>query len=704
MSTVLLPAHPPRAHVRPETLEIHNDARIDNYFWLRERTAADVIEYLEAENEYTGAMMAHTEELQEQLYTEMRGRIQEADSSAPVPIDDYVYYHRTEEGQQYPIYCRKRGSLDAPEAGAPAINAPEEVLLDQNALAEGHEFCELGAFQVSPDHTLLAYSVDTNGGEVYTLYVKDLQSGELLAEAILNTYYGLEWGNDNRTLFYTTLDDAMRPCRLWRHTIGTHQPDGSDDVLLHFEPDERFFLGVYKSRSQRYIFMSLGSIVTDEVWFLPADAPTSELSVIHPREQGVEYWVEHHGSETQPERFFITTNDGARNFRVMEAPVETPGKAHWREWIAGRENVKIDGVEPFRNHVVVRERVNGLRQLRVIALESGDSHTVEFPEAVYTAWVDANPQFDTETLRFGYTSLTTPRTVFDYHMGNRTSAQIKQQPVLGGYNAAEYVTERLFATADDGTQVPISLVRRRDVAAQNQPGPLLLYGYGSYGASTDPSFKSNLVSLLDRGATYAIAHIRGGGDLGRPWYEGGKLLHKKNTFTDFIACAEHLLAQGYTTPDQLVAQGRSAGGLLMGAVTNMRPDLFAGIVAGVPFVDVISTMLDASIPLTVTEYEEWGNPNDVEYYAYMKSYSPYDNVEAKAYPAILATAGLNDPRVQYWEPAKWVAKLRAVKTDDNPLLLKTNMGAGHSGSSGRFDYLEEVAFEYAFMLKVWGKI
>ena len=677
-----LPA-PPVAARRPRTMHTHDDVRVDDYFWLRERDNPDVLAYLTAENDYTQVVMAHTEALQKQLYAEMRGRIQETDLSVPVKHGDYFYYTRMEEGKQYTIHCRKQGSLD----GA------EEILLDQNKLAEGKEYLRVGVFEPSPSHALLAYSVDFSGGERYTLYIKDLRTGDLLADAIPNVFYSVEWANDNATLFYTTQDDAWRPYKLLRHRLGD---DPANDALIFHEPDDSFWLGLSKSKSQSYLFFGAGNMTTSEVYFIPTDAPDATPTLIHPRQRGLEYTVVHHG-----QRFLIVTNDQAVNFRVMEAPVDAPGKAHWRELIAHRPNVKIDRIEPFRDYFVLHVREDGLKQLYVTELANNETHAVDFPEAAYDVLGHENPDFDGTQLRFTYTSLVTPDTVFDYDMQTRHREQKKQKVVLGGYDPARYETERIFATAADGAQVPISLVRRKDTP-HDRPSPLLLNGYGSYGVSNDPDFNSNRISLLDRGVTFAIAHVRGGGEMGRPWYENGKFLHKKNTFGDFAACAQHLVDQGYTSPDLLGATGRSAGGLLMGAVANLRPDLFKVIIAGVPFVDVINTMLDASIPLTAVEYEEWGNPNDPQFYVYMKSYAPYENVEAKAYPHILATAGLNDPRVQYWEPAKWVAKLRTLKTDSNRLLLKTNMGAGHGGASGRFDYLEEVAFEYAFLLELLG--
>ena len=682
---------PPVAKKRPQIFNNHGDERVDDYYWLRERANPDVIAYLEAENAYTGEVMAHTAALQSTLYAEMRARIQESDLSVPEEWGGYSYYVRTVEGQQYPIRCRKLVGTDS-----------EEILLDENELAVGHDYLRVGVFRVSPNHKLLAYSVDTSGAESYTLYIKNLESGELLSDRIFGTYYGVEWGNDNQTLFYNVLDEATRPYKLFYHQLGT---DPSTDVLVHHEEDEAYFLGIRKSKSQRYLFLRLGSKVTSETWFIPADDPTTQPTVIQPRQQEIEYKVEHavdpHREDQQSNRFLITTNEDAVNFRVMETAVEAVAKDHWRELIAHNIRVKIDAVEPFRNHLVVYQREGGFRQMQIRNLQTGAVHRVEFPEPVYAISAGRNPDFNSNIVRFTYESMTTPDSVYDYNMDDHSRELRKQKEVRGGFDAENYASERLFADAKDGTKVPISLVRRKD-ALSDKPGPLLLYGYGSYGVSIDPSFSTTMLSLLDRGVTMAIAHVRGGGEMGRPWYEDGKFLHKKNTFTDFIDCAEHLIADGVTTSDQLVAMGRSAGGLLMGAITVMRPDLFKGIVAGVPFVDVINTMLDPSIPLTVIEYEEWGNPHDPIYYAYMKSYSPYDNTTACDYPNILATAGLNDPRVQYWEPAKWVAKLRMVKVNDSRLILKTNMGAGHGGSSGRFDYLEEVAFEYAFVLDLLG--
>lgn len=675
---------PPVAEKKPKALTIHGHTREDDYYWLREKENPEVIAYLEAENAYTEAMMAHTEPLQERLYQEMVGRIQETDETAPVPIGDYNYYSRTEEGEQYSIYCRKAGSLEA----------EEEVLLDLNALAEGHDYLNLGVYKVSPDHGLLAYSLDTNGAEDYVLYVKDLATGELLPDEIHNTYYSAEWGNDNETLFYTTKDEAKRSHQVWRHRLGTAV---EEDELLYHEKDELFRVFLYKTKDRRYVVATSASMETSEQRYLDAGAPAGDFVLIQRRQKGLRYYVAHH-SDT----FYILTNDEAPNFRLLTAPVHTPQKEHWRERIPHREKVKIDDVDLFARHLVVYERENGLRTMRIVDLETDEDHYLDFPEPVYTYAQNGNPEFDTNRVRYTYSSLSTPDSVYDYDMDTREQTLVKRKPVLGGYDPDDYQTERIFATADDGTEVPISLVYRRDAFGGDAPAPCLLYGYGSYGHSIDPTFNSNRVSLLDRGFIFAIAHVRGGQEMGRIWYDQGKFLYKRNTFTDFIACARRLLDGGYTSREQLAIIGGSAGGLLVGATLNMAPDLFRAAVAVVPFVDVVTTMLDESIPLTVGEFEEWGNPKEEEYYRYMLSYSPYDNVEAQAYPHLLVTAGLNDPRVQYWEPAKWTAKLRDRKTDDNALLLKTEMGAGHSGPSGRYDYLREMALHYAFVLDALG--
>ncbi|MCD8488001.1 MAG: S9 family peptidase [Desertifilum sp.] len=676
---------PPVAPQEPKVLSLHGDERIDPYYWMRDRDRQEVVAYLEAENEYTKAMMQHTERLQEQLYQEILGRIQETDLSVPYRKDEYYYYSRTEEGKNYPIYCRKKGSLDA----------PEEILLDQNQLAEGHEFFSIGTLQVSPNHQILAYSIDTTGAEQYTLYFRDLNTQELYPEQILETYVSLAWGNDNRTVFYTTLDDTNRPYKLFRHRLGT---DPSQDVLVYCETDESFFLSVGKTRSQAYIVMGLESKVTSEVHFLDANQPEGEFQVVHPRQQGMEYDIEHHG-----DAFYIVTNDEAINFKLVKAPVDAPGKANWQTVLPHRDDVLLSGVSAFVHHLIIYERKAGLPTIRIQNLKTGEDNYITFPEPTYSISEGTNPEFNTQVLRFNYASLVSPYAVYDYHLDTGDRELKKETEVLGGYDRTQYQSDRIFATATDGRQIPISIVYKKGIQPDGTH-PLFLTGYGSYGANYPASFSSARLSLLDRGIIFAIAHIRGGSEMGRHWYEEGKFLHKKNTFTDFIACAEYLIEQNWTNCDRLAISGGSAGGLLMGAVMNMRPDLFQVVVADVPFVDVVTTILDPDLPLSVLEWEEWGNPNDKTYYNYMKSYSPYDNVEAKAYPHLLITAGFNDSRVAYWEPAKWTAKLRVMKTDDNVLLLKTNMGAGHGGASGRYDSLKEVAFEYAFLLDRLGLI
>jgi oligopeptidase B len=673
---------PPSARRVPRVLSLHGDTRVDEYFWLRNREDPEVLAYLEAENRYTEAVMQSTEPLQERLFAEMRGRIRETDLSVPERIDGWLYYHRTEQGAQYPIYCRR--PVDNDEG--------EEVLLDLNPLAAGHAYFRLGAFEVSPDHRLLAYAVDTSGAESFSLYVKELATGALLAETIVNVSASVAWANDSRTLFYVVLDEARRPCRLFRHLLGSNP---SDDVLVHFEADESFFMDIDRTRSNRWLLLELASHSTSEVRFVSADHPDEPFRVITARRSGVEYTVSHHG-----DRFFITTNDAAPNFRLVSAPVAEP--SCWTELLPAQVGVKLDSTDAFRDHLVIWERAAGLRRIRVLDLASGGDHLVEFPEPVYTVRQHDNPEFDTTLLRFAYTSMVTPSSVVDYDMAARTWTVRKQTEVLGGYDPARYRTERRFATAPDGTPVPISLVYQLPLERPGGPRPLLLNGYGAYGICFEPAFSSSSLSLLERGFVVAIAHVRGGEEMGRPWYEGGKLLNKPNSFTDFIAAAEHLVAEGLTSPERLAIAGGSAGGLLMGAVTNLRPDLFRAVLAEVPFVDVVNTMLDATLPLTVIEYDEWGNPNDPAFYACIRSYSPYDNLRATDYPHMLVTAGLNDPRVAYWEPAKFTARLRARKTDAHRLLLRTNMGAGHGGASGRWDYLREVAFKYAFLLDVMG--
>ena len=671
---------PPVAAVIPERLVAHGHTRVDNYYWLNERENPEVIAYLEAENTYTDARMAHTEELRKELFDEIKGRIKQTDLSVPVKDGDYFYYSRVEEGRDYPIHARKRGSLDA----------DEEVILDVNALAEGHDF--YSAFpNVSSDGSVMAYAEDTRGRRIYTIRIKDLATGRLYPEAIEGASGNMAWAEDNRTLFYARRDPTtLRADRIYRHAIGS---DPAQDELVFHEEDEEFSVFVRKTKSRRYIVISSSHTITDEHRFVDAAEPGGEFQLFLPRARGHEHRIDHLG-----DYFYIRTNrDGAENFKLMRTPVGRTDAEHWETVIPHRDDVLLQYVELFRGHLVVSEREGGLTRLRVRPWE-GEEHYIAFDEPAYLAYLSANREVDTNVLRFGYTSLSAPSAVYDYDMTTRKRTLLKEDEVLGGYDRARYVVERLHAPARDGrVEVPVSLVYRRGLEKDGD-NPLLLGAYGAYGYAMDATFSSPRVSLLDRGFVYAIAHVRGGQELGRAWYDDGKMFNKKNTFTDFIDVADHLVASGYTSPAKLFATGGSAGGLLMGAVTNMRPDLFRGVVAHVPFVDVVTTMLDTSIPLTTFEFDEWGNPADRESYEYMLSYSPYDQVDAKGYPNLLVTTGLHDSQVQYWEPAKWVAKLRALKTDDNRLLLKTHLDAGHGGGSGRDRRYEELAFEYAFIL------
>lgn len=681
----------PVAEQRPHELEAHGDVRIDEYYWLRERENPGVIAYLEAENAYTEAMTAHTKALEDQLFEEIRSRIDETDESVPYRLRDYYYYTRTVEGKDYPIYARKRGSLDA----------AEEVMLDANALAEGKSFFAIQGMRVSEGQNILAFAVDTVGRRIATLRFKDLSTGEMLEGVIPQVTGNMAWAADNRTLFYSRQDpNTLRSYRIYRHVLGT---DPAEDEIVFEETDEEYRTFVFRTKSREYIVIGSSQTLSDEYRYLEADDPHGEFRVFLPRQRDHEHSIDHFG-----DHFYIRTNLPARaggpkpqNFRLARTPVDRTASEHWENVIPHRDDVLLEEFEIFRDHLVVSEREGGRTRLRVRPWSGEAEHYVEFDEPAYLAYVGNNPEIDTSTLRFGYTSLTTPSSVYDYDMRSRERTLRKRDRVLGGYEPTDYGTERLYAEARDGTRVPISLVYRRDLR-RDGPQPLLLYGYGSYGATIDPSFSSLRLSLLDRGFIFAIAHIRGGQTMGRQWYEDGKLLEKKNTFTDFIDVGKHLNAEGYTTPDQLYAQGGSAGGLLIGAVVNMRPDLFHGAIADVPFVDVVTTMLDETIPLTTFEYDEWGNPNDPTYYDYMLSYSPYDNVTAQAYPHLLVTSGLHDSQVQYWEPTKWVARLRARKTGDNRLLLKTNMEAGHGGASGRYRRWREIAFQYAFLLDLAG--
>jgi oligopeptidase B len=679
--------------------------RIDDWYWLADREDPAVIEHLVAENTYTEAVTAATAGLRDQLFKEMVARIEETDLSVPARKGPWLYYSRTVKGSNYGIHCRR------PAGTGDEAEGDEEVILDENILAEGHDYFALGNLAISPDHRWLAYSTDTSGGERYTMRFRDLDNGDESTESLVDTSYGVAWANDNATVFFVRVDEAMRPHQLWRHQVGT-APSG--DVLVYEEPDEHYYLGVGRTKDDRYILCALDSKVTSEVRVLSADDPGGEFTIVEPRRQGIEYSVDHDRGDPdkgRQGRFLIVTNDGAEDFRLMAAPDDAPGRASWTEVIPAREGVRLDAVDPFANHLVVYEREDGETRIRVIDAVTGVSTPVDQPETPSTVWGGANPEYDSTTLRYEYTSMVTPRSVFDLDLETGKLELRKRQPVLGDFDPDRYATERRWARAEDGTRVPISLVYRTDLVAAGAGAgaPCLLYGYGSYEASMDPTFSSLRLSLLDRGFVFAIAHVRGGGEMGRRWYEAGKFLSKPNTFSDFVACARTLIDEGWTSPDRLVARGGSAGGLLMGAVANLAPELFRAIVAEVPFVDCLTTILDDTLPLTVLEWEEWGNPvEDPEVYAVMKAYSPYDNVRSVdqhgvpvRYPDILATGGLSDPRVGFWEPAKWVAKLRTANPE-NRVLLKTEMGAGHGGPSGRYDAWKDEAFVYAFILETLG--
>ena len=676
---------PPAAPKKPKELTMHGHTRIDNYYWLNERENPEVVAYLNAENEYTKQVMAPTEGLQEKLFQEIVGRIKQTDESVPYKKNGYFYYTRYEAGKEYPIFARRKGSM----------NAAEEIMLNANERAEGKSYYAPAGMNVSPDNRLLAFGEDTVSRRQYTLRFKNLQTGELLPDQIPNTTGSAVWANDNKTVFYTMKDPALRSFKIFRHTLGT--PTSQDREVYH-EKDETFSTFVYKTKSEKYIIIGSSSTLSQEYRFVDASAPTAAFKIFQPRERGLEYDVDHFGNN-----FYIRTNkDGATNFKLMQTPVTKTAKQNWKEVIPHRPDVLLEGTEIFKDYLVLQERKNGLTQLRIKKWKDPETdYYVDFGEETYTASIGINPEFDSQVLRYNYSSLTTPTSTFDFNMQTKEKTLLKEQEVVGDFNKDNYEAKRIYATAQDGAKIPISLVYRKGLQL-NGNNPTLLYAYGSYGISMNPSFSSVRLSLLDRGFVYAIAHIRGGQEMGRQWYEDGKLLKKKNTFTDYIACAEHLIQQNYTNPDKLFAQGGSAGGLLMGAVVNMRPDLFKGMHAAVPFVDVVTTMLDTSIPLTTGEFDEWGNPAEKQYYDYMLSYSPYDNVEAKDYPNMLVTTGLHDSQVQYFEPAKWVAKLREMKTDNNLLLLHTNMEAGHGGASGRFQPYRETALQYAFFLTLAG--
>ncbi|HUO85625.1 MAG TPA: S9 family peptidase [Thermoanaerobaculia bacterium] len=676
---------PPVARIEPQPLDIHGHTRVDPYYWLKQREDPDVISYLEAENQYTAAVMAHTADLQEKLYQEIVERIPQTDESVPFRLDGYHYYRRFEEGKEYPIHARREGSLDA----------PEEILIDVNELAKGSEFFSARPVGVSIESDLFAFASDNVGRRFYTLRIRDLKTGEFLEDEIPNVTGNAAWANDNRTLFYSKQHpDTLRSYQIWRHVIGTSP---SEDVLVYQEDDETFGSYVFRTKSKRYLVIGSYQSVSSEYRILEADNPAGEFRVFEPRARGHEYDIDHFG-----DHFYIRTNlDGASNFKLMKTPVGATTSDHWSEVVAHRDEVFLGNFEIFRELLVLSERKEGLIHLRIMPWDGSAEHDLDFGEPAYLAAFDENPEFDTQVLRFTYTSLTTPWTTYDYDMKSRQKTMLKRERVGGGFDPANYRTERLWARARDGKRIPVSLVYRVGFE-RNGSAPLLVYGYGSYGSSRDATFSSARLSLLDRGFVYAIAHVRGGQEMGRSWYDDGKLLQKKNTFTDFIDATEFLIDEKYADPGRVFAYGGSAGGLLMGAIMNMRPELWKGVIAAVPFVDVITTMLDPDIPLTTGEYDEWGNPNEKPFYDYILTYSPYDNIEEKAYPNTLVTTGLHDSQVQYWEPAKWVAKLRAMKADRNRLLLKTNMEAGHGGASGRFKQHRETALMYAFVLDLSG--
>jgi len=674
---------PPIAKKIPKVTEINGQKMMDNYYWLRDKQNPDVRAYLEAENAYTDAVMKPTEPLQKKLYDEMLGRIKETDVEVPYKEGGYFYYVRTEAGKQYGIRCRKKGSMDA----------TEEVVLDINELAQGQTFMSLGGFAVSDDGNLLAYTTDNTGFRQYTLAVKDLRTGKVLVDHA-ERVGSVAWANDNKTIFYTVEDaTTKRQYQLYRHTVGT----AGNDALVYEEKDERFFVYAYKTRSHAYVFLLSGSHTTSEVRYTNANEPQGEWRVMEPRKQDVEYYPDHNG-----EFFYIRVNDTGRNFRLVKTPVNYPGRVNWKEVTPQRPEVMLDDIDFFKNYYVLSEREKGLPQIRVVDLASGAWRRIEYPEPAYVTYPYVNREYDTTKFRYAYQSFITPPSVFEYDMATGTSTLLKQKEVPGGFDRNRYQVERLYATASDGVKVPISVLHLKDAKLDGK-GAMYLTGYGSYGFPYDIGFNSNLFSMVDRGVVVAVAHIRGGGEMGKAWHDDGRMMNKKNTFTDFVACAEYLVTQGYGSKDRLTIEGRSAGGLLMGAVLNMRPDLFHAALVGVPFVDVMNTMLDESLPLTVGEFEEWGNPKEKPAFDYMMSYSPYDNIQAKTYPNMLVKTSFNDSQVMYWEPAKYVAKMRALRTDHNLLLLKTNMDpAGHGGASGRYDRLKEAAFDYAFFLTQMG--
>ncbi|NME67633.1 S9 family peptidase [Flammeovirga aprica] len=675
---------PPIARKEPKILEKHGDQRVDPYYWMRDRENQEVIDYLNAENKYIEEVMSEHKQFEEDLFEELKGRIQEKDESVPYKARDYYYYVRYIEGGEYPIYCRKKGSLET----------EEEILIDANIEAKDKSYYKVGGMTVGEDQNKIAYAEDIVGRRIYTVRFRDLSTGENLEDVLEETTGDAVWAADGKTVFYTTQDkETLRPDKVWRHTLGTPQ---SEDVVVYEEKDDTFWIGVRRTKSRAYLAIESGSTLTTETRILKADDPFGEFKPFIPREREHEYSVSHFNGH-----FYIVTNWDAKNFRLMKVSedADTTDKNNWEEVIAHRTDTLLEGLDIFKNFYVIEERRDGLVHIRIIKWEDGSEHYLDFGEETYSAWSGANPDFNTDILRFGYNSLTTPYSEYDYNMVDRSRVLLKQQKVLGKFDPQDYEAKRLYATAKDGVKVPISVVYKKGFELNGQ-NPLYMTGYGSYGISYDVAFSPSRISLMERGFAFAIAHIRGGEDLGRAWYEDGKMLKKKNTFNDFIACSEFLIEEKYTSAEKFVINGGSAGGLLMGVVVNARPDLYKFVISDVPFVDVVTTMLDESIPLTTGEYDEWGNPNEKKYYDYMLSYSPYDQVEKKDYPHMLVTSGLHDSQVQYWEPTKWVAKLREESTSDNYIMLKTNMDAGHSGASGRFQRFKEVAFEYATIFAV----
>ncbi|PKQ44099.1 S9 family peptidase [Confluentibacter flavum] len=677
---------PPIANKKPKELSIHNDTRVDNYYWLNDKENPEVIDYLNAENAYTKQVMKHTEGFQKELFEEMKGRIKEDDTTVPYKLNGYWYITRYETGKDYPIYIRKKDTLDA----------AEELLFDCNMMAEGLAYFNLGSISISPDNTLASFSTDILGRRQYTLRIKNLITEEIYPDEILNTTGGSTWANDSKTLFYSMKEEVtLRSFKIFKHKLHT---DSKKDIEVFHEKDETFNTFVYKTKSKKYIVIGSSSTLTSEYRFVNADTPDGSFKIFQKRTRELDYSIAHYNDS-----FYIIANcDGATNFKLLKTQENLTEKKYWKDVIPHRDHVLIEDIEIFKDYLVVNERENGLNNLRIMSWNDQEDYYLPFDSETYTAYIGNNPDFDSNVLRYGFNSLTSPSAVIDYNFKTKQSEVMKEQEVLGGkFRKENYISKRIWATARDGAKVPMSLVYRKDTKLDGS-SPLLQYGYGSYGSTIDPSFSSLRLSLLDRGFIYAIAHVRGGEYLGRPWYEKGKLLFKKNTFYDFIDCSKHLIQEKYTSNQHLYAYGGSAGGMLMGAIVNMNPELYHGIIAAVPFVDVVTTMLDDSIPLTTGEYDEWGNPNEIEYYNCMKSYSPYDNVIDNEYPNMLITTGLHDSQVQYWEPAKWVAKLRDLKKDSNKLLLHTDMDAGHGGASGRFESLKEVALEYAFLLDLEG--